>query len=397
MRTLVDLGPWSGIDNVHAPDHPVFGPPREGQRPAALTAAVDVDLDDAGQVRSRPGTTVLRAVRAPVQVWAGSGRWWVQDGDALVRDDGVVAVTGLRRRAALVEHWGTVFGSDGSTHFQILADGSATNWGLPVPAVSVQAVTGALPTGTYLVQAAAVDAAGNEGGVSDLAAAVLAEGQSLLVEVAPLPRSVVAVNLYAGSAGQPRPTFQAQVPVTSLPYTLTTLSGAADPPRTAQMQGPWTGLEGAASFRAFLLLWRGNAIVRSEAAEPHLFHPDNLMQFPAPVVGVVGVAGGLWVATAGGLWFVAGEDPGQWVPVQKTFRPVLAGGAAVPGGVIPAAQTGDLCGLFAAREGMWCGRPDGSLLNLTDQRYQFASGARASVAVTRRPADGLSQILVCAG
>lgn len=56
----IQLGPWPlGVDNVHGAGHRVFQVPGQGQPPARLRSAENVNIDDEGWVSSRSGTSVV--------------------------------------------------------------------------------------------------------------------------------------------------------------------------------------------------------------------------------------------------------------------------------------------------------------------------------------------------
>jgi hypothetical protein len=378
----IPLLPCGGIDNVHAASHAVFQPRQVNGQPAPperVQSVVDLDIDSDGAVSTRPGVATVHPTEVPVGLWGVGGREFWQSAGTLYEGT-TIRVTGLCRRVVLQEHGGSIFGTDGSKHFVLTGDTVAT-WGLPVPEITVRAVSGMLTAGRYLVQASFADMAGNEGGLCDFAAIDLIDGQSIEIDVIVSSPLVVAVNLYVGAAEQARVAFQRQVGVSGFPCTLAELSLAADPPRTHQMQGPWEGLVGIASFRAFILVWRDQVVVRSEATEPHLFHPDNIMQFPNEVLGVFPLTSGVWVSTSGGLWWVAGEDPGSFIPSRKTTTPMLRGGGLAQGRFFPSLQTTDLVALMASREGLVAGRSDGTAVPMTYNRYHFAQGDEVSLAV----------------
>lgn len=387
------LGPWpQGVDNIHPPGHRVFQPPSKDHLPR-LTAAMDMDVDDQGWLRTRRSTLISRAMSNVIGAWNCSNhRAFVQQGAALYDANDFMAplAFGFRQRVALCEHWGGIFVTDGYKHIKI--SDAVRNWGLPVPALALTAVSGSLPIGRYLAQAAFVDAMGNEGGASDLSAVI---GTGLRIAVDTISQAVVAVNLYISKADQPQTSFVATVPVGALPWTLIDPSrlGVGDPPKTAQMTGPISNANGLCSYRGFLLMWRDNAIFRSEAGEPHLFHADNILQFPAPITSCEGTAGGLWVGTEQGLWWVSGEDSVNWIPIQKTHEPVAQGSHRIQAAHFPSLNiSNQRLSLFVAANGLIAGTEDGSIIPLTVDRYRFESAARYAFAYTEH--DDLRQLLI---
>ncbi len=402
----LEIGPWSGINNAIAPDRQVFQPSKDGSSRPSLVSASNVDLTDDGWPRSRPSLALDTALSNGLGGWEVGGRLFFQDGVTLYERAATDAalITGLSYRAALAEHWGKVYVTDGAKHWEI--DGtSVRSWGLPIPTLAglTQGAGSLYAPGKYLVRAAFVDANSNEGGVSPTyeielsgtagTAAKPAQEGGIALSVQGATADVVQVNLYVSEANQKTTSFAGVVPIDSANDVLITgIESIGDPPRTEFMQGPITNADGLCSFRAFMLMWRENYIFRSEAAQPHLFHRLSVMQFPDAVVGAEGVAGGLWVATARGLWWVTGESPEQWVPVRKTTTPVLAGSMLISGAHIPRLQTDGLVALFATETGLVAGMPDGITMNMTENVYRFPSGSRASFSYVER--DGLHQILI---
>lgn len=384
-----------GIDNVHAVDARTFQPPgHQEKRLAALVAATDVDLNNDGWVSSRNALEVDTALTTGIGGWSVAGRMFYQDGGTLYErtTTDTALITGLRARAMLTEHWGKVYITDGTTHWEL--DGQTMrDWGLPVPTLSLSPGSGSLVAGTYLVQAAFVDAQGNEGGTSDVASAGLTDATAIVVDVAGASPTVASVNLYVSRKDQRHTSWLATVPLGRFPYTIQTDdTTAADPPKTEQMMGPISSAAGLFSFRAFLLMWRDSYVFRSEAAEPHLFHGDDFMQFGATVTACEGVAGGMWIGTTKGLWWVQGEDPSQWVPVRKTFNAVARGSKKIQGWKIPRLQTDEMTALFIDTSGLVAGTADGRDVHLTDGVYTLDPTLRASIAYAER--GDLRQLLV---
>jgi hypothetical protein len=374
------------MDNRHDPSHEVFQPQRTAGGgwvpPKRMRGLTDVDLDSDGAIHSRPGHVLAVPMTDPQGAWSVAGRLLYQDGNTLYAD-GSALVSGLLRRInAPCAHGGRIYLSDGVHHFEW--DGSTVRtWGLPVPTMAVLPTRGNLPPGNYLARVTFVDARGNEGGASDLLPVEIGIGGGALLFVSGITEAVASINLYTGDIDQDHVSFALQFPATqpvldfSLPLT------AADPPVTAQMQGPLLGHVGAVSFRAFLLLWREHVIFRSEGQEPHLYDAENIMQFDAPVRACEALTEGLWVGTDAGLWWVSGDGPESWIPRRRSTAAVLPGSRIIPGTKLPAAQSGDLVALFATTDGP-VAATNGGVVPLSDDRHHFASGRRASLCYAER-------------
>lgn len=388
----IRIGPWPlGIDNVHAPEHAVFQVGRE--TPPRLRAAADVDLDDEGWLRSRSPADLVTEITAPLGLWRLGGATLTQDGPVLSASTGAT-VADLSARASLCEHAARIFGTDGAIHFEI-EGATVRTWGLPVPALTLSATTGALPAGRYLVQASFVDARGNEGGASAVVALTLAETGGIAIDLdEPASADVVLVRLYGGRADQKATSFLAEVSPAALPYAFGAKPGtAALPPVTEQMRGPFELAAGLFSFRAFLLMWRDNVVFHSEAHEPHLFYPDSFMPFPSTVRACAGLEGGMWIGTDDGLWWVAGEHPEAWIPARRSTTGVVPDCAVVDAGKLPALQSIGPAALFVQADGgLVAGTGAGTLVDLTDGRYRLSPATRASIAYVER--GDLAQVLI---
>jgi hypothetical protein len=298
-------------------------------------------------------------------------------------------------RLSLCEHAGLIYGSDGTTRFEI--DGTTVRtWGLPVPDITATSAAGfGIAVGRYLVQATFSDARGNEGGACSPVGVVLSAAGTIAVDLSGLGDTTGAthVNIYIGEADQELPSFAAKVALAALPYTATSVKvSAGDIPVTDYQGPPPAGLAGIVSHRAYLLAWRDNVLFRSEPQEPHLFDYERNFPFPDDIRACESVEGGLWVATASGLWWMPGESPEQWIPIRKTSAAIAVGSTLIEGHKISQLQTSDRVALFCTERGLVAGLPSGGVAHLTDGRYHFDPGTRVSMAYVER--GDLRQILV---
>lgn len=404
MNKTVKIGPFSGINNVQSSSASAFQV-SEGKS-IAVVAANDVDLNDDGWPTNRLPIAIDTTIITPLGGWDIAGRMFYQAADRLYErtTTDIVLISGLVSRVSICEHWGLIFVTDGTNHWEI--DGTTVRvWGLPIPEIVLSPATGNLVAGQYLVQCAFIDARGNEGGTSDTELVTLTSATGILVSISNQSPEVVGVNIYVSRRDQKQTSYLTTVALGNLPYTIINVDTTiADPPKTLQMTGPITSAAGIFSFRAFILMWRDGVVFRSESAEPHLFHGDNFMQFGSDVracEGVTGknITGGMWIGTDNGLWWIQGEDPSSWLPIRKTFSSVLRGSIRIQGNKIKNLETDDLVALFATKSGLVAGMPDGTALHLTDGIYTFPSHARASFAYVEKAdplhtTNDLRQILI---
>lgn len=395
MTKRITLGPFQGIDNVHRDTARPFQIPNwKEKRNTALVRATNVDINDDGWTKSRLPITRTHILLDGQGAWEIDERLFYQDGDKLYEYDAATPLellAGLNTRVSMCSHAGLIYITDGVKHWEL--DGAQTRpWGLPVPTLSLASGAGDLPSGIYMVQAAFVDAIGNEGGTSVLGSIYLPAGGGISIDVSNSAEQF-AVNLYVSSAGQAHTSYVDAVAVANLPYVFAGPAvTVADPPKTEQMIGPIPNAAGVCSYRAFILMWRDNVVFRSEGLEPHIFHPDNIMQFESAVTACVGINKGVWIGTATGLWWVTGEDSDGWIPIRKTRDAVVRGSLVIPGTKLPRLETDEPVVLFLTDRGLVACTSSGRVVHILDNVYEFPPTSRASFAYTEH--TGTHQILV---
>lgn len=409
---LIPLGPWRGLNNVEAPGHAVFQPPsKPGDSLAFAYGAADVCFDSEGWPATRTSFETTTEIAETVEgepitkeiegAWETAGRYFVQAEGVLY--EGLTTPTqvvdGLLARVAMAEHRGMIYFSDGVSHYEL--DGATLrNWGLPIPEIEVDDTTGDIPAGVYLVQASWVDARGNEGGVCALQSVSLPAGGGIEIDIPldideTLPPAAAYLNVYIGEDSQKTTSFQCRVNLAedTFPFTVESLgTGVDDPPTTEGMQGPPSLLTDICGFRNTLLAARDNVVFVSEGFQPHLYARTAVWQFPQTVRAIRAVSDGVWVATAGGLWWVSGEDRRSYVPIEKTTAPCAKGSYMLTGKRIPKLGTEELVALFVSSDGLLAGLPGGRVAHLTYDAYTFDPEQRASF--TYADYDGLRQLLI---
>lgn len=390
-----------GVDNFHTETDGVFQPTvqigdaivvagsKEGARFKELQ---NVDLSAAQEISLRTGYTPLLTTTNVQGVFAIHDSLYYQTSGLFYKHavTPLLLVNGLTRRATVIPtHRGFLL-TDGTTHKEVVSD-VVYPWGQAVPTFSLAAVSGSLPAGRYLVQLTYNDAQGNEGPASNISSITLTGTQAIRL-TATIPTGSVSANVYLSGVEQSYPNFLVSVTQGQLPYVISTASVAVtDVVKTAQMAGPVAGAVGGTAFRSFILLWRDNVVFRSEAFEPHLFHPDNIMQFPSAVTAAAPVDDGVWVGTEKGLWWVTGEDPSNFVPFAKTQARVLSGSIVLASDDLPIAELPGQIAVFATSDGLVACGSTGQLRWLTKIRYTF-SGTAATFAFV--PRGGTRQLIV---
>jgi hypothetical protein len=233
--------------------------------------------------------------------------------------------------------------------------------------------------------------------MSALGALTLTAGKSIVVDCT-LPNDAAKINIYCSKVDQKETTFVGQKTQAQLPFIFSTFPNESDPPVTNNMTGPWSNTSGIFSFRTWLMMWRDNVVVRSEALEPHLFDPINIFQFEDKISDCAITNNGFFVGTTSGLFFVgdlpglgSDQDTTGWVPFKKYHGEVYPGTKIISGTQIPELQTNENVAIFICEDGLLIGMSDGSVRLLTDNRYFFDVGSRYSI---EHGKDSLSKLLV---
>ena len=421
----VSLGPWSGVDNFHAPDHRVFQPPARGEPPARLVAATDVDLDDEGLISSRPWVTEVMVLAAGKNLFSALDVLLIQDGASIKQIDTVAwaatnLVTGLTAGSVVAFHEfdGHIFWTDSYSCGMIdVISGvaQARPWGAMPPSFAVSDYglgnPLAAPFNEYQWAVTTVDAYGVESGASPMVVAW--GGEDYIPESTEDPNAEVPSKTYYAAApsffvgsydphaararlymsrGPGSPLFYiCDGPIDEVLYTDRKIISQL-PLQTVGMQGPIPGY-GVFSYHKTLCTYRGRWIYPSTGRSFHLFSPQTFsIQVPYTVCAAQGVGNGMWVATEGGMFWISGDSKDSLTTVQKDHVQYMRGSLLVSASDLPSLETSGQIALFVREDWVVAGLSDGRLVYLTDQRYNVggAEGKKAVFSMMRR--SGINQI-----
>ena len=400
----INLGPFSGVDNVHSPDARTFQPPGEiEKRLAALVAASDVDLDDDGWPASRPGVSTVLEPTAALRGFSALGLLLIHDEDEIRQVDlgedpvgttTIVSGLAVDDPVQFLEHEEQVFWTTTAYAGRITSAGVAKNWGMQVPPTPTLGTTsGALAAGRYQVTATYADASGIESAAPQAAAITVSGTQAITVTLTPNDANATHVRIYATEADSDAFYHVKTVAVGALPTTLTSCAVSLFPLRTQHMRGPVPG-SGLFAFNRTLFTFRGKWAFPSSEYSQHIFDPTHAALYvAAPIRAAAGVSGGFWLATERGLFFLRGDSLQTLTVTRKDHEYYARGTLILPGGKIPSLGTQDLVALFVNQNGPVVGTSDGQMLQVTDGRYRVGSVVekRASWAYVER--DDLRQIM----
>jgi hypothetical protein len=131
----------------------------------------------------------------------------------------------------------------------------------------------------------------------------------------------------------------------------------------------------------FIVSWDADLLAVCHPEFSHLHDPTRLLtQLPAPILGAVGVEGGVWVATEAGMFWVAGADLTKATITDHADARVYArGGVRLPADSLPL-KLGLPFACFASTEGLVVGTAEGQLLApmAESQRWDVA-GKQVSI------------------
>lgn len=374
---LVSLGPWPlGVDNRSA----------EHRVPAgAARAARDTTIRADGSIARRDGYINLDST-AMHSLWPQDDMPGIDfmlgvRGTTLVKisvgPSGTLSFTNLRtgmsreRRVSYVAINGVVYYSNGEVSGRIV-NGAHRLWGVELPASSPTvsaAATGGLYEGKYLVTCTFVDDLGEESGALAGVSVDVSAGGGISLAAIPQPAdaNVTDVRIYVTEANGSVFYRWAELAVGTTTYTVTA-STTPGPVLMTQFMVP--------PPPAYLLEIHNGRIYGADADYPKfpwfteafrfgLMKQSNRLAFEDEVDMMLSVDGGLFLG-ADKTWFLPGGDPKAMAP-----REVFPYGAVRYARMRHPDQPNVM---WLAQEGICMGGPDGSAVNLTQERVAFTDG-----------------------
>jgi hypothetical protein len=404
----ISIPGFSGVDNVHSPDARTFQPPGEMEkRLPALVAATDVDLDDDGWPSSRRGTSELAELTSGLGGFSGNGLLLVQEAGTIsvidTTTDPVTAtplITGLDAADPIRFHEfeGQIWWCNKEHCGRITADGTATNWGQQIPSTPTLGTTaGSLPAGRYIVAVTTLDANGIESGCLLGAAIALNGSQAITVDLTTYDPNAVSARIYVGkydSAGPGALLHEATTAIGDLPATVSTLGNSKYPLKSQLLRGP-VPARTLGSYKGMLLLGRNQWVMPSSGLSHHLFRVGTeALMFTAAVQGIVGLSAGIWVATEGGLFWVAGETLPTMRRVLVDSEYYARHGFAVDGYKLPFLQTDGQVAVFVSRHGIVFGLPSGQAVVPQQDTYRLGDVVGKRLSLAYQMGDDLRQLFL---
>lgn len=359
--------------------------PSEALEADDLLDGVNVDLDDTGGAKRRPGLAVTVEGSAH-SIWApadGSEPCLFVQSGALQRMTALGSVATLGsgysdQPMAYIKVNDRVYFTNGSES-GVVDNGAVRAWGLDVPAApAVTRVLGNLAAGTYQVAITTIAADGRESG-ADLAVRIdVAEGSGLEIAWGTVAGTRVAVYVSECNGERLYRAGVADATLGSFTWAGGSLSVSLD---TQFLDKPPAGT--ALGWHNGRIYIGAGAFVFPTVAlsYEHCDLRDFIALDGSPVTMVQGIDAGVFVGTEQAGYFL----PGGRIEEMGLRKIVDAG--VVPGSAVlddAARVFGRGSGkvvLFATKLGVYAGLPDGSAENLTHERYVFEAPARAAAAL----------------
>jgi hypothetical protein len=401
---LVRIGPFRGINNTADEVSPVYAGSDEAL--PFLREAENVDLSRDGWLYRRSGIIKLLDLADGHSLIAVGGLLLVADGGTLLRvfpGDTLAStrtetlVSGLDPRPIRYALIGdTVFWCNGAQRGRILADGTATHWGLEPPAIPTLTPTpgGALPAGMYLVALTCEDATGLESGARLPAVIELTAPGGIAVSWAGIDPAATAVNLYLTDTNGRDLFWADSADATDGTRTLATLAQSTTPLHGLIGLDPPPLADSVLGYRGRAMVGAGPVLAWSQPLAYHHFKRSTDVQLFAEPINLLGALhDGFYVAEGPRTWWITGDDPDAWMPQQVDDRPVARGPALeIPGRHLPSLQTTAPVLVWISDTGPVAGLSGGIIVHLTDDAVAMDSHATASLAL--REERGMTQILM---
>lgn len=385
----MELSKLSGLDNVHS-ETELTQTGAKGETPSwPLTEATNIDLDDAGKPRRRRGFTeaIAGSSHSLYSTEAGDVFAVISGYLCYIRDDlTTVQLTAATDPFHYNEHNGKVYARSRSQSLVIEADLTTHAWGVQhVPTFGTIALAGGImPAGKYRIAFTYVRTSdGLEGGWSTAQEVELTEQGGIAVTGLPT-LSGHTINAYI-STPNGEVLYLAKEGITTAHTFSTPAQQLVSAARTYGIyppigSGPFVFHQGSFYLVDGGILW---------VTEPHQLESVRLsssyMQFEDEIVGLATVTDGVYVATAKGIFFLAGA-----FPAMQMLR-VARYGASVVTEVDPESLEAEskAAVLFVTKRGLCAGYDGGVLVNLTDNSFHPPE-AQTAVGFSRQQ-DGMNQ------
>lgn len=387
--TDVALGPWLGLDTVT--DDTAHGARTpQGWEVRWLREALNVDISRDGVVSTRRGRAPRLAGSGLHSLWGDGAAAYVMNGSALcsigagwtlttlldLGNSGPVSFAAAPTGIYFASPGGLGIIQDGAARWLAVPDGSTLG---PAPWAS-----GGLDAGRYGVAISFTNAAGTEGGLSQIHWVDVPAGGGVRFTATDWPTGCTAqvyMTQQSGDVLYRRGTIPRGIGA----Y----VQGNQPPGRVAETQNLRQMPTGHTVrwWRGQLLTVSGRAIYISEPMRPHLHSPRfGWVQLPNRITMCEPVEGGIWVADQWGPRFLAGTAPSNFEPRRTSAPPPIPGcSTVVPAELLPGTMAGQQpAAVWLSAHGFTVGTADGQLIAPNARRVQIPTADAGRVVVHNR-------------
>ena len=375
--------------------------------PGDLSVALNVDIDDALNIKRRRGYSTPMTTAIDRSIWAHGAVCLGVGGDTLklVNPDYTTKTlrTGLApgRPLSYAVIDDRVFWSNG-VETGVVQDSACRSWGMTPPTVPVAApAAGSMPAGSYQYAVAYLRNDGQESGTPRAGTITLAaDGGVALTNISVSSDPTVAYKAIYMTATNGETLFAVgMIPNVQTTFTVAETRQLASPLLT-QFLGPPPAGNYIAESRGHMIVADGNRLYPSEPYAPELFDYrrsivlEDVITMIAPINdGSRMRMHGVYIGTQNHLIWLQGDSPANW-----EYR-VLAQYGVIPGtlfygdgDLLGAGDSKEKIAFFATQRGFCAGKMAGDFINLTEARFAYPIQAQGAGVVRRH--RGMAQYVV---
>jgi hypothetical protein len=387
---FVTISGFRGIDTIAEPER-LHSLPSKEQALVDLCEAVNIDVDDTGRVSRRAGQTMEVEVDAPHSLWSnGDVCLYVQDGlmYRLSEAFASVAIAGglADTPVSYVEANDRIYHANGVTS-AVYEQGRVRSWGIAVSLAdaAASATSGDMPAGIYQFAMTLLRSDGQESGTGLAQRIDLAEGSGITFSWSvPSDRDIAYAALYLS---QPNGETLYRAVVVPVEAGTTTYTGG---PRSLELATQWLDKPPVGSvlcpYNGRIYIAVGGVLYATAPLSYEHCDLRDYREFDGSEIRLLApVSTGIFVGTARGLYFLSGASFADNALVKKADAAAIAGTAQVAdAGVVTGEPqlAGTRAALMATQDGIFLGLPDGSVQNLSFERYALPA-ATSGCAIVR--------------
>lgn len=258
---------------------------------------------------------------------------------------------------------------------------------------TLTAIGGALPAGSYGVACSVVNAAGEESGLSNMAAITLTSAGGIGVNLSGVPTSqIAAYRIYRTEQNGDLLYLDREIAPASTVYLN---GGELGPPATNWLLDLLPAGKYLAAYNGRLYSLQGSFLFYSDVYNPGLYNPRTCwIPLEGEGTGLVALDTGLYVGTTAGTIFLEGGGPASFQLRNVSAEPMIDGTAVrapatlFANEILQGSQR-DVA-LWLSPAGFALGLPSGQVTSPQDKRIRIGA-VRGSTATFRR--DGVQQVV----